>query len=359
MIGRFDIVANGIFQFSSRAVHGQLAWHQVTPATMIGRAEQTNVKDGIARSFSCNSGCCDYYSFGSAWFDPGGLTGAVGGSATFHGYEAFESCGGYHYSDAAAYADTWTSSAPSVATVDSSGNVGYETVGTATIEGDFPYDAYYWDVDICRFDDLNAGDYPAYGGVTVDPPTCEININTGTKTTSPYRDNLSFEAANSDECTESLGPVECDTIKWWHGNIEGTVVTSDDASNWRVGQEVASERRKGHYNYSSDLYAFDDVDFIPIGNDPLDSTVIQNAAGTKEVFWIDGPGNYYDYIDGNGTNPINDMIWVLNLTTTVANVNYPAVSCVVNWHVELEIDSAPAINLSSTSVGNGWISTDF
>jgi len=49
--------------FPAEEGHGLVSWHQVIPATMIGRAEQTNMKDGIARSFSCASGCCDYYQY--------------------------------------------------------------------------------------------------------------------------------------------------------------------------------------------------------------------------------------------------------------------------------------------------------
>jgi hypothetical protein len=41
----------------SDVTHGQFVWTQETPYTMIGRAEQTDVSNGIARSFSCASDC--------------------------------------------------------------------------------------------------------------------------------------------------------------------------------------------------------------------------------------------------------------------------------------------------------------
>ena len=41
------------------ATHGQLAWFQEIPYSLIGRAEQTNTSQGIARSFSCGAICCD------------------------------------------------------------------------------------------------------------------------------------------------------------------------------------------------------------------------------------------------------------------------------------------------------------
>jgi len=131
--------------FPADAEHGQLAWHQVTPATMIGRAEQTNVKNGIARSFSCASGCCDYYSFYSAWFDPSSLAGIVGGSDPFEGYEAFNSCGNYYYADYATKGSAWSSDNTSVATVDSYGTVTYIAGGGANISADYHYPEYSYD----------------------------------------------------------------------------------------------------------------------------------------------------------------------------------------------------------------------
>jgi len=179
--------------FPPDAMHGQLAWHQVTPSTMIGRAEQTNVKQGIARSFSCNSGCCDYYYFGSAWLDPSSLTGAPGDSGgVFDGYEDFWGCGDYHYTDYAASASSWTTSDSTVATVDSYGNVTYVGAGTATIDGSYYYDAYYWDVDVCRFDSLNAGYYDATGPATV----CDFKITPASNT------KLTANACNSITLTE-------------------------------------------------------------------------------------------------------------------------------------------------------------
>jgi hypothetical protein len=156
--------------FPADAMHGQLAWHQETPSSMIGRAEQTNVKDGIARSFSCNSGCCDYYYWGSVVLSPSSLTGSVDGSGSFEGLEDYWSCGDYHYTAYAANANSWTSDNTTVATVDSSGTVSYDSGGTATIDGSFHYNAYYWDVDTCRYDNLNDGYDDATGSVTVQVP---------------------------------------------------------------------------------------------------------------------------------------------------------------------------------------------
>jgi len=39
--------------------HGQFVWRQVTPYSIIGRAETVSLKDGIASSFTCGTGCCE------------------------------------------------------------------------------------------------------------------------------------------------------------------------------------------------------------------------------------------------------------------------------------------------------------
>jgi hypothetical protein len=129
--------------------HGLLFWHQETPASVIGRAEQTNVKDGIARSFSCPSGCCDYYSYNQSSLSPDSLAGPVGGSGSFQAYESFTSCGNVYYPHTTyplgyPVSATWTTSDPTVATV-SGGNVSYVGGGTATIDGAVRYPAYSYD----------------------------------------------------------------------------------------------------------------------------------------------------------------------------------------------------------------------
>jgi hypothetical protein len=148
--------------------HGLLFWHQETPASMIARAEQTNVKDGIAKSFSCQSGCCDSFDSQGYSLSPASLTGPVGGSGGVQGYETLVSCQNVFYPNSTyplgypVSASFWATSAPTVATV-SGGNVSYVGGGTAIIDATFRTPNYSYDgfggschMDFYSNDDANA-----------------------------------------------------------------------------------------------------------------------------------------------------------------------------------------------------------
>ncbi len=136
--------------FPANEGHGLLFWHQEDPASMIGRAEQTNVKEGIARSFSCESACCDNFYWNSFQLGPSSLTGAIGGSGSFQGYESFTNCSGETYPNSNyllgyPVSAGWDTSDSSVATV-SGGDVSYVGAGTATITANFTYPEYNQEV---------------------------------------------------------------------------------------------------------------------------------------------------------------------------------------------------------------------
>ena len=154
--------------------HGLLFWHQETPYSMIGRAEQTNVKTGIASSFSCNTGCCTNYGFIGFSLSPSSLTGVVGGSGSFQGYENYRNCQDVAYPNSTyplgyPVSGSWTTSNSTVATV-SSGNVSYVGGGTATVTGTFHEIEYYLDADVCRIDNVNSQYDPVDGQVTACVP---------------------------------------------------------------------------------------------------------------------------------------------------------------------------------------------
>jgi hypothetical protein len=118
--------------FPANVTHGQAQWRQEIPYSMIGRAEQTNVKEGIARSFSCGSGCCRlFYDFD--YLTPSVLTGVAGGSGILVADKRGVSCNNTLYGP---YPDTtsgiWSTSLSSVATV-SAGTVTYVGGGSAVI----------------------------------------------------------------------------------------------------------------------------------------------------------------------------------------------------------------------------------
>jgi hypothetical protein len=138
--------------FPGNATHGLLFWHNETPYSMIGRAEQVNIKSGIASSFSCGDGCCNYWSLWSYWVNPSSLTGYPGGSGSFEGRETYVDCFGALYQNWITNPiqwQNWRTSDSSVATASAgnsytdSGNVSYVDSGTATINADFN-DMYYY-----------------------------------------------------------------------------------------------------------------------------------------------------------------------------------------------------------------------
>ena len=124
--------------FPTSATHGQLAWFQETPYTMIGRAEGTDVAAGIARSFSCNALCCINF-----WIDytlsPNPMNGLVGSSGQFAAEEEESDCSGtyWDYPNVQSTASSWTSSATSKATVNSMGSATFVGGGSATITANF------------------------------------------------------------------------------------------------------------------------------------------------------------------------------------------------------------------------------
>jgi hypothetical protein len=154
---------------------GQAVWHQVTPYSMIGRAEQTNVREGIARSFSCNQNCCDNY-FENAYLSPSSLRGAAGGTGGLGSYVNGTSCSGYPFGPLVNNATySWASSNAAVATVSSCVNgasgctVSYVGSGSASINASAHY-TYYIDTRPC-FCQGRGAYTPVSSSVTVAVPT--------------------------------------------------------------------------------------------------------------------------------------------------------------------------------------------
>ncbi len=94
--------------FLAGATHGQVEWHQETPRTMIGRAEETNLSKGIATSFSCGASCCRYPLDTYNWYDNvclsydghsclASLTGDIGASVSLTAVESGYLCNGGNF----------------------------------------------------------------------------------------------------------------------------------------------------------------------------------------------------------------------------------------------------------------------
>ena len=155
--------------FPSSATHGQLEWFQITPNTMIGRAEGTDVEAGIDRSFSCYSDCCGNFSQ-SYNLLPYPMVGLVGGSAGFSAAETYEDCYAnvYFYQNQQSSATSWTSNTQSVATVNNGGGVAFVGPGTAYVTAIFPIEYYnYNSRGACR---ESSSTYTTTGAVYANPP---------------------------------------------------------------------------------------------------------------------------------------------------------------------------------------------
>ena len=126
--------------FAADVTHGQAQWHQEEPYSMIGRAEQTNVKTGIAKSFSCMYSCCNTY-FQREYLNPSSLAGPAGGSGQFTAEDSGTTCNGLLFGPFADASQNWQSLNTSVATT-STGLVNYVGAGTAQVRAD-AQDIYY------------------------------------------------------------------------------------------------------------------------------------------------------------------------------------------------------------------------
>ena len=130
--------------FPHHATRGQLQWRQVIPYSMVARLEETNVRHGIASSFSCGAGCCTYY-YENPYVSPTSFTGNVGTGTTISAWVAGHDCYNNPFSSPAT--PGYSTNNANVATVDSAGNVTLVGAGTATISAQFRISDYYWNID--------------------------------------------------------------------------------------------------------------------------------------------------------------------------------------------------------------------
>jgi hypothetical protein len=151
--------ARGI-PFPTDATHGQIVWFPLTAETLVGRAEQTNISEGIAHSFSCSDICCsNYYGYVCATSDtahgcspnvpPGavaGLTGALRGNGTVGAYTYGTDCNFNKFGPSPVTPNSWyTNPGNGVASVSggSLATVSYTAAGTTNV-GLNAYIPQYW-----------------------------------------------------------------------------------------------------------------------------------------------------------------------------------------------------------------------
>jgi hypothetical protein len=103
--------------FPAAATYGQVQWRQEIPYSMIGRAEETNVKAGIAHSFSCNPNCCYVAGTYNTLVTTSSLTEPVGSNIMVTGQSTTTDCNNVTYAPVDAVPQTWTSDSTPIATV--------------------------------------------------------------------------------------------------------------------------------------------------------------------------------------------------------------------------------------------------
>jgi hypothetical protein len=236
--------------FSPSATRGQAIWHQDTPYTMIGRAEQLNVTNGIASSFSCESNCCAYYSE-DAFASPYPLTGAVGNQNGLYSYLQGTDCYGNPFGPTTnPNTYTWASGNTSIATTSpSSGNestASYIAAGNTSISASALYHYY---------DNINGGcscgGHTAYQPISSPAKSCSYTIQPSagfathcddTKRTQSFQLGLS---ANDDPSYCKIGTVSCYPVSASSYHLELVSYTYDSVAQQCVLTYYATNEGDG------------------------------------------------------------------------------------------------------------------
>lgn len=108
---------------------------------LIGRAEQADLVKGISSSYACVN-CCPA-SCVATWVDPPSVTGFAGDTQQFSPFQQNEDCFGNVLQPFSISNATWSSTNSSVATVNTTGFVTAQNVGTTNIGAS--WSAWLWD----------------------------------------------------------------------------------------------------------------------------------------------------------------------------------------------------------------------
>jgi hypothetical protein len=168
--------------FPANATHGQLDWFQITPNTIIGRAEDTDVGAGIASSFSCTRDCCGNFWQGYNLL-PNPMNGVVGGSGAFSATETYTDCFGTttYYPGLQSNATSWSSSNTSVVTVNNVGQTSFKGAGLGTVvSAVFPIEYYNYNSGGSCEQNPIPSTTTANGIVNVNPPDHLVVVGDGT-----------------------------------------------------------------------------------------------------------------------------------------------------------------------------------
>lgn len=180
------------------------------------------------------------------------------------------------------------------------------------------------------------------------PISFRVNF-TGNKTAG---DNLSFVGADN-ECVKSvngqekLGLVDCTHASgYWLWNLEGNARVFDDASNWTVAVSTEDHYTGMYVGAQGELQPFSGGDAL--SPDGPNTEFLQQPAGQKSIFYIDGPGPK-DQTEGG---PIYSLTDVLNFRVVFTN-SATHISRTFYYHVKFVVNSGRLDRVNSeASYGN-------
>jgi hypothetical protein len=120
-----------------------------------------------------------------------------------------------------------------------------------------------------------------------------------------------------------------------------------------VSQVLASRTKGFTKDSSGNLVAFDDQ--TAQADDTPESSFVQQTAGQKTIFWIDGPGHFTN----RSGIPIDSMTEIENFTSTVCNKITTSVCTSVNWYVKIVVDPGSKLDFTNSAAGFGNLSLSF
>jgi hypothetical protein len=187
---------------------GQVVWFEMTPGSLIGRAEVANIGLGVASSFSCAGSCSCSPSFQSSSMSPSSIAGTIGTAGLLNVYETDVDCGGVNYGPYNRNnISTWGTTNSSVATI-SGGSYTLVGAGTATITASFLATVYNQGQG-CQPTTVNPGTGSGVTAITVtlDPLPAVGEGQSGnvkvTLTPSPVQSNVTLTISTADQTSGS------------------------------------------------------------------------------------------------------------------------------------------------------------
>jgi hypothetical protein len=159
------------------------------------------------------------------------------------------------------------------------------------------------------------------------------------------------------DCSETLGLTACYPSTYsqitanWRWNIEVSAQVNDDASKWTVAQNVLTSSDTGQTVDSSGAkHPF--TDNPPTGPDGPKPLYVQQTAGTKQIFWIDGAGP--TMFENNGQS-VDSLTFLVNFNGIVCSKVIPSACSKTLWYVKIIVKPGGILDTvnSQASTGTG------